>query len=86
MNQRILTMVVPVISTAHIPSNESIPNGDYLYAEYDGGWFFWVDDEPDAPWIQALRDWLDSNRFKSTNWVRLDCDCDRVDGLPTYEW
>jgi len=88
MTQRVLTLTMPVISTAHIPRPDSIEDSGYLYAAYDCGWFFFVDDQPDLDdkWVCDLRTWLDNNGFAGDNWVRLDADGDRLDGLPLYTW
>ena len=86
MKQFIETLRVPVISTAHIPTAETIPNGDYLEAPYEGGWFFWIDEDDCDDWVLPIRAWLNANGFDGEYWVRFDSCGDIVEGLPVYEW
>lgn len=92
------TLTIPVISTAHLTkevaqllTDKGDENPHISCAAWQYGYFLYLD-EPEIPEggadIQCLidiRDWLRRNRF-SDCWVRLDCDADAVDGLPTYDW
>lgn len=86
MTQRVLTLTMPVISTAHTPSQGAVIESGYLFAPYEGGWFFFVDDQPTEFWVRELRTWLDQNGFEGSNWVRIDCGGDFLDNVTTYQW
>lgn len=94
--------VIPVISTAHIDlaTNNALDLDAARWgagANFAGcGYFLFLDEPQDydgAPVPQCLidiRNWLRAQEEAGTvdncRWVRLDCDADTIDGLPTYDW
>lgn len=87
-NKFIEVMSVPVLSTAHLPSNEAIEEAPLLIAPYEGGWFVWIgydgmENEP--PWMPPIQQW--ANRIcPSCNWVRFDMDADIIHALEKFTW
>ncbi len=83
-----LTVVlrVPIISTAHLPDNESVNGAGIFAASYEGGWFVYMGDEleEDSPkWYREVQRWAKPLGF---HWVRFDHDGDVMDCLPEYNW
>ena len=92
---------IPVISTAHI-TREVANRLDSEHQPWcacacyrDVGFFLYLDehsdmDEPVPQCLLDIRDWRMSlereGKLDNCRWVRLDCDADTVDGLPTYDW
>ena len=100
MSNALEVLRVPVISTAHLTREvagilESKGNDNPWVpcAEWEYGFFLYLEDpeareeesEADITCLYAIRDWLREQGFKDC-WVRLDCDADKVEGLPTYDW
>lgn len=93
---------IPVISTAHITREvadrlDSRRQQWCACATYPDVGFFLYLDEPYSPGgdpvPQCLLDILDwrmrlerEGKLDNSHWVRLDCDADLVDDLPTYDW
>lgn len=93
---------IPVISTAHITEEvaKQLRRNPYRWcagtAFSDYGFFLFLDDptpERGDTVPQCLLDILDwrmklerEGKLDNSRWVRLDCDADPVDGLPTYDW
>lgn len=94
------TQSVLDLSTAHIPRRTAVAlgdEGDCKQAElwsrlaytpwHDYGWFICADDpasvEDDHPELAALLQFASDHGFA---FLRLDCDADTYDGLPTFEW
>lgn len=83
-------------STAHLPQNicELLDSYDgviaYEHGEY--GWLLWVPDDVDehaTDYLDIPDEVLVVQRFARNldcDYVLLDRDADRVDGLPTWEW
>lgn len=86
----IWTIRVPVLSTGHLPSKNSVTECGETYAAYEFGWFVWIPSDPDGKswpaWITDVRAWMDKNDFTNEQWVRFDSVADEVEGLKTYEW
>ena len=88
-------MLIPVISTAHAPSEEAIrqlPALDFTCAAYTDGFFICVGDDGDdnePAWVTGIRSWL-ARAYDNANgtpvWVRLDADGDLIDELQKWEW
>lgn len=93
---------IPVISTAHITGQvaQQLQRNPYRWcagaAFSDNGFFLFLDEpcaDPHDTVPQCLldiRDWRMSlereGKLDNSRWVRLDCDADTVDDLPTYDW
>lgn len=86
-NKFIEVMQVPVLSTAHLPSNEAIEASELLIAPYEGGWFVSLDYgiQDDPQWFEPIRDWA-IRICPTANWVRFDMDAERTCELKEYEW
>ena len=92
---------IPVISTAHI-TREVAERLDSEHQNWcacsvyrDVGFFLYLDepdgsDEPVPQCLLDIRDWRmrleREGKLDNSRWVRLDCDADTADGLPTYDW
>jgi len=92
---------IPVISTAHIDlaTNNRLDHDGGPWcpcaAYHDVGYFLFLDDleasDEEVPQcLTAIRDWLRKLRAEGVVddccWVRLDCDAETVEELPTYDW
>ena len=77
-------MTIPVISTAHLPSDTAVADLGILHAAYDYGYFVWMDPDNDTAWFVKIREW--SLEHTMGGWVRFDCDADPVPELTTYNW
>ena len=88
--QKLLTL-----STAHITQQEMQRISDdeaqsFVVYPNDYGAFILVEDtglscpsEPDMPRLSALAAYA---RAKGCAWIKLDCDADTIEALPTYDW
>lgn len=92
---------IPVISTAHL-TREVADRLDGEHQSWcacavyrDVGFFLFLDepndgDEPVPQCLLDIRDWRmkleQEGRLDNSRWVRLDCDAEVVEGLPTYDW
>lgn len=76
---------IPVISTCHMTHSSAPEDADCLFAEYEYGYFVWIDqDAGDFPqWYLDVRKWAKANGY---TWVRFDRDANPVEGLATYDW
>lgn len=93
---------IPVISTAHIDlaTNSLLDRNPAQFgagASYEGCGYFLYLDEPQSydghevpQCLLDIRDWLRkceaTGELDNCRWVRLDCDADSIEGLPTYNW
>lgn len=87
-NKFIEVMSVPVLSTAHLPSNEAIEEAPLLVAPYEGGWFMYLDRTPpegEPFWVAPIRDWA-KRICPSCDWVRFDMDADIIHALEKFTW
>ena len=78
------TMIVPVISTAHLPSRTAVEDLGVLHAKYAYGCFVWMDESEHEHWYATIREWAEAHA--PDGWVRFDCDADPVPELTTYNW
>jgi hypothetical protein len=78
-------MTVPSISTAHLPSSDAPKKARLYFAEYEDGFFIFIDDVPEDEWLVPIRNWLNAE-FNGLNWVRFDADGEIMPELPTYDW
>ena len=77
-------MVIPVLSTEHLPSGDALRELGVMYAEYPYGFFVYMDGSIDEPWFEAVREWV--NNHVGSFWVRFDCDADTVPDLRVFDW
>lgn len=93
---------VLVISTAHVPQyvarwldeqGEFAANHepesqwpDLHIAVHKYGWTVFVEDEPSLIIPAELNAVIDMAREMGANYVELDAEGDKIDGLPTWEW
>lgn len=87
-NKFIEVMQVPVLSTAHLPSNEAIEASELLIAPYEGGWFVWIgydDMENEPPWMPPVRAWA-LRICPSAEWLRFDSCGENIYGLEEFVW
>lgn len=100
MSKELEVVRMPVISTAHLTKEvaeillkQGNDNPWVPCANWEYGHFLYLDDpearegedEADITCLYAIRDWLREQGF-TDSWVRLDCDAEPVEGLPTYDW
>ena len=88
------TNTMPVLSTGHLDEQTAAiltelgdANPWVACAEWEYGYFLYLD-EPDESAPKCLHDiaaWLRTHGY-SDCWVRLDCDGDKADDLPLYDW
>ena len=89
------------ISTTHIPEHTATALGglyDYLYAPlfndlaytpWGGyGWIFYVGEDygeygAEHPELAAV---IEFARSAGYDYLKLDCDAEKIDDLPTFEW
>lgn len=88
-------MVVPVLSTAHVPSRLADWLLDHDYedvAEFANGWMIKICDAIDYgdPWgaMEALKQYLklEYPELMPDIWVRFNPDGDKYVGLVEYDW
>lgn len=94
------TQAVLDLSTAHIPRRTAVALGDegdckqaelWDYLSYtpwhEYGWLIYTDGysliEKEHPELAALLQFASDHGF---TFLRLDCDADVYDGLPTFDW
>jgi hypothetical protein len=81
-----LVLQVPVISTVHLPNEEAVADCECLFAQYDNGWFVYMDDDLDAEmpaWYTDAWNWAKPRGY---SWVRFDSDGDFIEALPQFVW
>lgn len=86
-------MIVPVLSTDHIPSENALSEAAAHFGHqlpYAEGAFVYVGDAmPDdcnqPPWLTAILAWFRSE-FGDQTWIRFDRDGDTIPDLPTFNW
>ena len=86
-------MIVPVLSTAHIPSENALSDAAAHFGHqlpYAEGAFLYVgnatpDDCNQPPWLSAILAWFRSE-FGDQTWIRFDRDGDTIADLPTFNW
>jgi len=89
------TLVMPVISTAHLDADTAAALAEdpqrcrwATVASYGEGFFLrFFDENPDElmpACAKAIRQWVQVQGWDG--WVRLDRDWDVVDGLASYDW
>lgn len=88
-------MVIPVISTAHAPSDEAFKEliaKNFLCAPYEYGYFVFIENEEqesEPEWFAEVRRWREShygNDCREHRWIRFDCDGDVIDELQKWDW
>lgn len=93
---------IPMVSTCHITKEVAdtlTAKGDdnpwVCCAQWGYGYFLHLDDLESAPepvpqCLLDIRDWRMKleceGKLDNSRWVRLDCDADPADDLPTYDW
>lgn len=93
---------IPVISTGHLTKEvaerltaEGDKNPWIPCMPWDYGFFMRLDDPDDTKesvpqCLLDIRDWRmkleRKGKLDNSRWVRLDCDADPVEDLPTYDW
>lgn len=93
---------IPVISTAHITREvaERLDSGHQQWCAcavyHDVGFFLYLDEpqpaegDPVPQCLLDIRDWRmkleREGKLDNSRWVRLDCDADPAECLPTYDW
>ncbi len=87
-----------VMSTAHLSTTtaatlNALPLTDQLDLDwgpemvYREGWVWWTRDENECgEYPTEFAAIFALARAIGCRWVRFDCDADRVDNLPTWEW
>lgn len=78
------TMTIPVISTAHLPSDTAVETLGVFHAKYEYGYFVWMNDSEQESWFVKIREWAASHA--PDRWVRFDTEADLVPELTTYDW
>ncbi len=91
-------MIVPVISTAHVPNIDFIEqivdvlrdcdhDSDAILLETNGGCMLYMGIEKSAwpEWFRPVADWFESE-YPGEFWLRVDQDGDIVEELPQYGW
>lgn len=92
-------MVVPCVSTIHIPKEDGkrlveeggLPNEGPLFTRYDnGGHIIALCDEYDpsdwAQYSQEMRDLTEAFHTHGYRFLRLDAEGDIIKGLRTFDW
>jgi len=88
------TMTVPVISTAHMPSEDAfhhLPQRFTRVAEFPEGFFVYVGTNDPAEWdavswFQRLLTWFRTSYGPDQGWIRFDHDGDKIEGLDVFDW
>lgn len=88
------TMTVPVISTAHMPSEDAfhhLPQRFTRVAEFPEGVFVYVGTKDPAewdavPWFQRIMTWFRTSYGPDQSWIRFDRDGDQIKGLDVFDW
>lgn len=96
-NRKPWIMTVEVISTGHLTPDTRQELADTLNSDrlfdniytvtFDTGWMFYNTEDPDFLEDDVSPDLLDVLRWaydRGYEWVRVDSDADRVEGLPYY--
>ncbi len=87
-------MTAPIISTTHIHSednrrleDEDIGNGPVM-ADLQTGWLLLIEDFPSnfEGYSDAFLHLLETFHHLGFHYLRLDCDGDRLDDLPQFQW
>ena len=83
-------MIVPVISTSHMPNEHALNNNAEAYNIPDG-WLVYVGSSEGADycgisWFAAVIQWVRSNYEYDVSWIRFDSCGDVIDELETWEW
>lgn len=50
------------------------------------GWQFYAQEEPDEAVPDEIKGLMTFARAQGADWVELDADGDKIEGLPTWEW
>jgi len=87
-------MVVPVISTAHLPREHALDELRDEFSqllEYTEGVMVCVgSDTPEvwerSPWFADVLRWFRANYGADQTWIRFDRDGDLIEALPVFDW
>ncbi len=79
---------VLVASTAHVPTDVYLDNGDtrLLRTSYEFGWFVYLDMDILAEWAPAIAPIAEFAKEQGCNWIRFDRDGPFIKGFKVWEW